>query len=94
MHPRSFAVLPRCHPLAHSIRAARIPPLTRTHAHAQALKFMRHGRRETLSCDDINYALRARACEPLYGFSTSEPPRFCRAANAPGERYTAATHTP
>lgn len=47
---------------------------------AEALKFMRHGRRETLSCDDINFALRARSCEPLYGFATTDPPRFCRAA--------------
>ena len=45
----------------------------------EALKFMRHGRRETLTCDDINFALRARSCDPLYGYSGTDPPRFCRA---------------
>jgi histone H3/H4 len=54
---------------------------------AEALKFMRHGRRETLSCDDINFALRARSCEPLYGFASTDIPRFCRAAGTSDVYY-------
>lgn len=54
---------------------------------AEALKFMRHGRRETLSCDDINFALRARSCEPLYGFASTDTPRFCRAAGTSDVYY-------
>ena len=45
----------------------------------EALKFMRHGRREVLSTEDINYALRLRSCEPLYGYTAAEAPRFLRA---------------
>ena len=48
----------------------------------EALKFMKHGRRETLSTDDINFALRLRSAEPLYGFASGEAPRFCRATGA------------
>lgn len=29
----------------------------------EAIKFMKHGRRDTLTTDDINYALRLRNCE-------------------------------
>ena len=48
----------------------------------EALKFMAHGRRQRLSTEDINHALRLRNCEPLYGFASGEPPRFCRAQGA------------
>ena len=48
----------------------------------EALKFMKHGRRETLSTDDVNFALRLRNSEPLYGFASGDPPRFCRATGA------------
>jgi len=48
----------------------------------EALKFMKHGRRETLSTDDINFALRLRSAEPLYGFASGDAPRFCRATGA------------
>jgi transcription initiation factor TFIID subunit 6 len=52
----------------------------------EALKFQKHGRRDTLTTEDINYALRLRNCEPLYGFASPDPPRFCRALT-PGLFY-------
>lgn len=48
----------------------------------EALKFMKHGRRQTLTTDDVNFALRLRNSEPLYGFASGEPPRFCRATGS------------
>ena len=53
----------------------------------EALKFMKHGRRETLSTDDVNFALRLRNAEPLYGFASGEAPRFCRATGASDVYY-------
>ena len=53
----------------------------------EALKFMKHGRRETLSTDDVNFALRLRNAEPLYGFASGETPRFCRATGASDVYY-------
>ena len=52
----------------------------------EAIKFQKHGRRETLTTQDINYALRLRNHEPLYGFTSPDPPRFCRALT-PGVYY-------
>ena len=52
----------------------------------EAIKFQKHGRRDTLTTEDINYALRLRNSEPLYGFTSSDPPRFCRALT-PGVFY-------
>ena len=52
----------------------------------EAIKFQKHGRRDVLTVEDINYAMRLRSCEPLYGFSSPDPPKFCRAAT-PGVFY-------
>lgn len=52
----------------------------------EAIKFQKHGRRDMLTTEDINYALRLRNCEPLYGFTSPDPPRFCRALT-PGVFY-------
>lgn len=53
----------------------------------EALKFMSHGRRDTLSTEDINFALRLRNAEPLYGFAYREAPKFCRAGGQAGVFY-------
>eukprot|EP01112_Ceratiomyxa_fruticulosa_P018642 TRINITY_DN59_c0_g2_i3.p1 TRINITY_DN59_c0_g2~~TRINITY_DN59_c0_g2_i3.p1 ORF type:complete len:413 (-),score=72.38 TRINITY_DN59_c0_g2_i3:197-1435(-) len=52
----------------------------------EAVKFMRHSKREILSTDDVNAALRLRNVETLYGYSSSspgsEPLRFRRVMGA------------
>lgn len=42
----------------------------------EARKFMRHSRRNILTTSDINYALRIRNVEPMYGFNSKEELRF------------------
>ncbi|KAI9829661.1 MAG: hypothetical protein M1819_006032 [Sarea resinae] len=51
----------------------------------EALKFMRHGKRTTLSTQDISQALRVLDVEPLYGYESTRPLRFGEASIGPGQ---------
>ncbi|KIL66785.1 hypothetical protein M378DRAFT_74702 [Amanita muscaria Koide BX008] len=49
----------------------------------EAARFMRHGRRTTMSTADIDQALRVLNIEPLYGHSPYNPSTFRRTVNYP-----------
>ncbi|KAF8074017.1 TATA box binding protein associated factor-domain-containing protein [Lyophyllum atratum] len=49
----------------------------------EAARFMRHGRRTTMTTSDIDQAFRVLNIEPLYGHSSSNPPSFRRALPFP-----------
>ncbi|KAF2646910.1 Arf-domain-containing protein [Massarina eburnea CBS 473.64] len=51
----------------------------------EALKFMRHSKRTTLSTHDITHALRVLNVEPLYGYESTRPLRFGEASLGPGQ---------
>jgi len=51
----------------------------------EALKFMRHGKRLTLTTQDIAQALRVLDVEPLYGYESTRPLRFGEASIGPGQ---------
>jgi transcription initiation factor TFIID subunit 6 len=51
----------------------------------QALKFMRHGKRRTLTTQDIERAMKVLNLEPLYGYDTSKPLVFKEAMIGPGQ---------
>lgn len=51
----------------------------------EALKFMRHNKRSTLTTSDISYALRTLDVEPLYGYEGRVPLRFGEAIFGPGQ---------
>ena len=51
----------------------------------EALKFMRHGKRTSLTTQDISQALRALDVEPLYGYNSTRPLRFGEASIGPGQ---------
>lgn len=51
----------------------------------EALKFMRHGKRVTLTTQDISQALRVLDVEPLYGYESTRPLRFGEASIGPGQ---------
>lgn len=51
----------------------------------EALKFMRHGKRMTLTTQDISNALRLLDVEPLYGYESTRPLRFGEASIGPGQ---------
>lgn len=51
----------------------------------EAMKFMRHGKRTTLSTHDISHALRVLNVEPLFGYESTRPLRFGEASLGPGQ---------
>ncbi|KAI9760505.1 MAG: cytochrome b subunit of succinate dehydrogenase, Sdh3p [Chaenotheca gracillima] len=51
----------------------------------EAIKFMRHSKRTTLSTSDVSQALRALNVEPLYGYDSTRPLRFGEASIGPGQ---------
>lgn len=51
----------------------------------EALRFMRHARRTTLSAKDISCALRVLDVEPLFGYDSTRPLRFGEASIGPGQ---------
>ena len=51
----------------------------------EALKFMRHGKRTTMTTQDISQSLRALDVEPLYGYESTRPLRFGEASIGPGQ---------
>ena len=51
----------------------------------EALRFMRHSRRNTLSTQDISQALQVLDIEPLYGYESTRPLRFGEASIGPGQ---------
>ncbi|GAM24067.1 hypothetical protein SAMD00019534_072420, partial [Acytostelium subglobosum LB1] len=44
----------------------------------ESIKFMKHSKREYLTTEDINHALKLRNIEVLYGYGASEPHRFSK----------------
>ena len=51
----------------------------------EALRFMRHGKRSTLTTRDINRSLEVLNVEPLYGYESTRPLRFGEASIGPGQ---------
>lgn len=51
----------------------------------EALKFMRHSKRMTLTTQDVAQALRVLDIEPLYGYESTRPLRFGEASIGPGQ---------
>ncbi|KAI9847899.1 MAG: hypothetical protein M1837_001416 [Sclerophora amabilis] len=51
----------------------------------EAMKFMRHSKRTTLSTQDVSQALRVLNVEPLYGYESTRPLRFGEASIGPGQ---------
>lgn len=51
----------------------------------EALKFMRHGKRTTLTTQDISQSLKTLGVEPLYGYESTRPLRFGEASIGPGQ---------
>ena len=51
----------------------------------EALKSMRHSKRNVLHTQDISIALRALDIEPLYGYEATRPLRFGEASIGPGQ---------
>ena len=51
----------------------------------EALKFMRHAKRTTMTTQDISNALRVLNVEPLFGYESTRPLRFGEASLGPGQ---------
>ncbi|KAI9802372.1 MAG: hypothetical protein M1833_001878 [Piccolia ochrophora] len=51
----------------------------------EAVKFMRHGKRTTMTTQDVSLALRILDVEPLYGYESTRPLRFGEASIGPGQ---------
>ncbi|KAL9608544.1 MAG: hypothetical protein Q9167_006637 [Letrouitia subvulpina] len=51
----------------------------------EALKFMRHSKRTTLTTQDISQALKVLEVEPLFGYESTRPLRFGEASIGPGQ---------
>jgi transcription initiation factor TFIID subunit 6 len=51
----------------------------------QALKFMRHSKRSTLTTPDISEALKVLNVEPLYGYESTRPLHYREALVGPGQ---------
>ncbi|KAL8697263.1 MAG: hypothetical protein Q9201_007216 [Fulgogasparrea decipioides] len=51
----------------------------------EALKFLRHSKRTTLTTQDISQALKVLDVEPLYGYESTRPLRFGEASIGPGQ---------
>ncbi|VEU21862.1 DEKNAAC102808 [Brettanomyces naardenensis] len=51
----------------------------------QALKFMRHGKRKSLTVQDVDRAMKVLNLEPLYGYDVSRPLVFKEAMVGPGQ---------
>ncbi|MCJ1313198.1 hypothetical protein MMC25_006875 [Agyrium rufum] len=51
----------------------------------EAIKYMRHAKRTTMTTQDITLALRTLDVEPLYGYESTRPLRFGEASIGPGQ---------
>ncbi|KAH9463354.1 hypothetical protein MJO28_008496 [Puccinia striiformis f. sp. tritici] len=52
-----------------------------------SVKFMRHSKRTNLLVEDVDYALRAKNIEPLWGFASTDTLSFRRTTSAVGNLY-------
>ncbi|KAA1119085.1 hypothetical protein PGT21_014756 [Puccinia graminis f. sp. tritici] len=52
-----------------------------------SIKFMRHSKRTNLLVEDVDYALRAKNIEPLWGFASTDTLSFRRTTSAVGNLY-------
>ncbi|KAG0140568.1 hypothetical protein CROQUDRAFT_665018 [Cronartium quercuum f. sp. fusiforme G11] len=53
----------------------------------ESIKFMRHAKRTKLLVEDVDYALRAKNIEPLWGFASTDTLAFRRTTSAAGNLY-------